>query len=75
MNRSAHSPRALTVLSIAILITTPALIRFASNELALFDLLVYLAIAIGIVFGGLSAIGWIWDRYTTPEGNENRGTE
>ena len=64
------NPRALTVLALAILITTPALLRFAAGNLGAFSLSLWLLAGVVIAYGGLYVLGRIWSRYARPRGQQ-----
>jgi len=57
-------PRPLTVLAMAILITSPALIRFASGGLSVLGVLLWLLGGVVVSGTGLSIVGAVWSRYS-----------
>ena len=63
MTGAEARPRALTVVALAILVTTPALLRFAAGRLSAFSLSLWLLAGVLIVYGGLLVLARIWGRY------------
>jgi hypothetical protein len=63
-----RTPRPLTVIAVAILMSVPALVNFAEDQTSLVAVLVWVLAAIVLAGVGLSVVAWVWDRYSRPRG-------
>ncbi len=63
-----RTPRPLTVVAVAILMSVPALLNFAEGQTSLVAALIWVLVAIILAGAGLSVVAWVWDRYSRPRG-------
>jgi hypothetical protein len=68
-----RTPRPLTVVAVAILMSAPALLNFAEDQTSLVAVLVWVLGAIVLAGIGLSVVAWVWDRYSRPRGQAGTG--